>query len=123
MAAPTRARQGRRADRAAGLTPAVCDHWRHIIDRLYIGRAPDGKVFEQFEGYFRRRDVNLATLEPRHCSVQALLGLKATNETQVLKQPDVLMLLSLLPRNLTRQRSKPTGTTIHRVPISPMARR
>jgi kojibiose phosphorylase len=29
--------------------------------------------------------------------VQALLGIKATNETQVLKQPDVLMLLSLLP--------------------------
>ena len=58
---------------------------------------PDGKVFEQFEGYFTRRDVNLATLEPRNRSVQALLGIKATNETQVLKQPDVLMLLSLLP--------------------------
>jgi kojibiose phosphorylase len=29
--------------------------------------------------------------------VQALLGIKATNETQVLKQPDVLMLLMLLP--------------------------
>ena len=80
-----------------GLTPAVCDHWRHIIDRLYIGRSPDGQVFEQFEGYFTRRDVDLATLEPRSRSVQALLGIKATNETQVLKQPDVLMLLSMLP--------------------------
>jgi kojibiose phosphorylase len=79
------------------LTPAVCDHWRHIIDRLYIGCGPDGKVFEQFEGYFTRRDVDLATLEPRHRSVQALLGIKATNETQVLKQPDVLMLLAMLP--------------------------
>ena len=80
-----------------GLTPEVDDHWRHIIDRLYIGRAPDSKVFEQFEGYFTRRDVDLTTLEPRHCSVQALLGLKATNDTQVLKQPDVLMLLMMLP--------------------------
>ena len=26
-------RQGRRTDRAIGLTPEVCDHWRHIIDR------------------------------------------------------------------------------------------
>src|SRR4029453_9933411 len=51
----------------------------------------------QFEGYFTRRYVNLASLEPRHPSVQPLLGIKATNETQVLKQPDVLMLLSMLP--------------------------
>jgi trehalose/maltose hydrolase-like predicted phosphorylase len=79
------------------LTPTMFDHWRHIIDKLYLGHAPDGKVFEQFEGYFARRDVNLATLEPRDRSVQALLGIKATNETQVLKQPDVLMLLYLLP--------------------------
>jgi trehalose/maltose hydrolase-like predicted phosphorylase len=80
-----------------GLTPGVFDHWRDIIAKLYIARAPDGKLFEQFEGYFERRDVNLATLEPRNCSVQALFGIKATNETQVLKQPDVLMLLYMLP--------------------------
>jgi len=79
------------------LTSDVFDHWRHIIDRLYIGRAPDGKVFEQFEGYFTRRDVNLAALEPRDRSVQTILGIKATNETQVLKQPDVMMLLYLMP--------------------------
>jgi kojibiose phosphorylase len=79
-----------------GLTPTTFDHWRHIVDKLYIGRAPDGQVFEQFEGYFARRDVDLATLEPRDRSVQSLLGLKATNETQVLKQPDVLMVLYLL---------------------------
>ncbi len=79
------------------LTPNVFNHWRHIIDRLYIGHAPDGKVFEQFEGYFTRRDVDLAALEPRDRSVQTILGIKATNETQVLKQPDVMMLLYLLP--------------------------
>jgi kojibiose phosphorylase len=85
------------------LTPEVCNHWRHIIDKLYIGRAPDGQVFEQFEGYFARRDVNLAMLEPRNCSVQSLLGMKATNETQVLKQPDVLMLLYLLPEEFDQE--------------------
>lgn len=79
------------------LTPGVYDHWRHIITRLYLGHTSSGNVFEQFEGYFERRDVDLTTLEPRDRSVQALLGIKATNETQVLKQPDVLMLLSLLP--------------------------
>src|SRR5215471_3979699 len=79
------------------LAPQVCDHWRDIIDKIYIGRVPNSTLFEQFEGYFARRDVDLATLEPRHSSVQAILGIKATNETQVLKQPDVLMLLYMLP--------------------------
>jgi trehalose/maltose hydrolase-like predicted phosphorylase len=79
------------------LNSEIFDHWRHIIDRLYIGKAPDGKVFEQFEGYFTRRDVDLAALEPRDRSVQTILGIKATNETQVLKQPDVMMLLYMLP--------------------------
>jgi kojibiose phosphorylase len=79
------------------LTAAALDHWRHIIDKLYLCQAPDSKVFEQFEGYFARRDVNLASLEPRDRSVQSLLGIHATNETQVLKQPDVLMLLYMLP--------------------------
>ena len=41
--------------------------------------------------------MDLTTLEPRNRSVQAILGIKATNETQVLKQPDVLMLLYMLP--------------------------
>lgn len=80
-----------------GLTAGVYAHWRHIIDKLYLSPPSNGKVFEQFEGYFARRDVDLQALEPRARSVQALLGIKATNETQVLKQPDVLMLLFLLP--------------------------
>jgi kojibiose phosphorylase len=90
-------------DKAAELTewlalnPGVVDHWRHIINQLTIDRAPEGKAFEQFEGYFARRGVDLDALELRTCSVQALLGLKATNETQVLKQPDVLMLFYMLP--------------------------
>ena len=57
VATPTRADEGRRVDRAAGsdvrsLRPLAV----HIIDRLYIGHGPEGKVFEQFEGYFTRRE-------------------------------------------------------------------
>jgi kojibiose phosphorylase len=55
------------------------------------------KLVEQFEGYFQRRDVNLAELEPRTESVQSLFGIEGANETQVLKQPDVLMLMYLMP--------------------------
>ncbi len=82
-----------------GLNDDEVERWRDIAGRMYLGRGPeaDSKVFEQFAGYFQRRDVDLAALEPRDRSVQALLGIQPTNETQVLKQPDVLMLFYLLP--------------------------
>ena len=70
-------------------------HWRDVIEKMHLPIAPSGLI-EQFEGYFRRRDVDLAALEPRAKSIQAMFGIEGTNETQVLKQPDVLMLLYLL---------------------------
>jgi kojibiose phosphorylase len=62
---------------------------------MYLPVQADGLI-EQFEGYFQRRDVDLAALEPRHISAQVLFGIEGCNETQILKQPDVLMLQYLL---------------------------
>jgi kojibiose phosphorylase len=76
------------------LSKSRLDRWQHIIDHIYLPGREDGLI-EQFEGYFKRTDVDLATLEPRSESVQALLGIEGANQTQVLKQPDVLMLLTL----------------------------
>ena len=55
------------------------------------------EVIAQFDGYFQRKDVSLADFEPRSQSIQAILGIEEACQTQVLKQPDVLMLLYLLP--------------------------
>ena len=79
------------------LRAEVLDHWRHIIARLYIGHGPDGRYLSNSRATSPFRDVDLAALEPRDRQVQTILGIKATNDTQVLKQPDVLMLLYLLP--------------------------
>jgi kojibiose phosphorylase len=73
------------------------EKWRHVIEHMYVPFDPQTKLVEQFEGYFQRRDVNLPGMEPRTDSVQALLGIEGANATQVLKQPDVLMLMYLLP--------------------------
>jgi len=77
------------------LTPDRLVHWQEVIEKMVIPVGPDG-IIEQFEGYFERQEVDLAALEPRRKSVQELFGIEATNRTQVLKQPDVLMLLYLL---------------------------
>ncbi|HET6594473.1 MAG TPA: glycoside hydrolase family 65 protein [Anaerolineales bacterium] len=77
------------------LLPERLEKWQDVLSRIYLPVYSDGLI-EQFEGYFQRRDVDLAALEPRNISVQALLGIEGCNETQVLKQPDVLMLQYLL---------------------------
>jgi kojibiose phosphorylase len=77
------------------LTPEQLEHWRHVIAHMHLPTAPDG-LLEQFEGYFQRTDVDLAGLEPRTRSVQELFGIEGANATQVIKQPDVLMLQFLL---------------------------
>ena len=69
--------------------------WREVIDKIYLHIEPSGLI-EQFEGYYQRKDIDLAALEPRMISAQALFGIEGCNETQILKQPDVLMLQYLL---------------------------
>ena len=70
-------------------------HWRDVVEKMYLPVDPSGLI-EQFEGYFRRRDVDLAALEPRTRSMQEVFGIEGANEIQAIKQPDVLMLLYLL---------------------------
>jgi len=79
-----------------GLTDEVLRRWNHIIEHLYIPHDPESGLIEQFEGFFDREDVDLSAYEPRRVSMQVLLGIEGVQRYQVLKQPDVLMLLYLL---------------------------
>ncbi|HET9588556.1 MAG TPA: glycoside hydrolase family 65 protein [Anaerolineales bacterium] len=69
--------------------------WHEIIEKIYLNIEPSGLI-EQFEGYYQRKDIDLAALEPRTKSAQEIFGIEGCNETQILKQPDVLMLQYLL---------------------------
>jgi trehalose/maltose hydrolase-like predicted phosphorylase len=91
------AAEWKKINRRVHLKPAELEHWQHVINHLYLPFDPETRLVEQFEGYFKRKDVDLAQLEPRTRSVQSLLGIEGANETQVIKQPDVLMLMYLLP--------------------------
>lgn len=78
------------------LSPRHLDHWRHICDNLTILFDPQTRLFEQFEGFFDLKEADLAAFAPRSRSLQEILGIQETQEYQILKQPDVLMLLYLL---------------------------
>jgi beta-phosphoglucomutase len=66
------------------------------ISQMYIPYDPKTLLIEQFEGFFALQDLNLSDYEPRTTSIQSVLGMAETNQSQVIKQPDVLMLLYLL---------------------------
>jgi trehalose/maltose hydrolase-like predicted phosphorylase len=93
--------QDRAPERAAALVASLdltsdrLAHWREVIEKIHIPGGPDG-IIEQFEGYFERKYVDLEALEPRSKSIQEIFGIEGAAETQVLKQPDVLMLQYLL---------------------------
>jgi beta-phosphoglucomutase len=70
--------------------------WEDIIANLWIPYDPNTKLIEQSDGFFKLEDINLADYEPRTKSMQSILGIEAANKRQVLKQPDVLMLLYLM---------------------------
>ncbi|MEH1836366.1 MAG: beta-phosphoglucomutase [Nostoc sp.] len=78
------------------LTQQERTHWQEIIDKILFLYDPSTELIEQIEGFFQLEDVNLAEYEPRDRSMQAILGMDKTNKSQVLKQPDVLMLLYLM---------------------------
>lgn len=78
------------------LTPERLQRWADIVRHMLLLHDPETGLIEQFEGFFDLEDVNLADYQGRTQSMQALLGIEETNKRQILKQPDVLMLLYLL---------------------------
>ncbi len=66
------------------------------IAQIYTPYDAKTGLIEQFDQFFELRDIHLNDYEPRHRSIQDVLGMDVTNQSQVLKQPDVLMLLYLM---------------------------
>ena len=93
----------RAPDRATALagSPAeaarLVERFRHVAARIHLGHDPATGLVEQFRGYFGLRDVDLADFAEHRRSMQSILGIEGVTGTQVIKQPDVLMLAYLLP--------------------------
>lgn len=92
-----RSRPERAAELAAQLaiTGDLLCRWEQVARGIAVPVLPDGRI-AQFAGYFELEDVDLAEHEPRTRSMQAIFGIEGANKRQVLKQPDVLMMMRLL---------------------------
>lgn len=83
-------------EKRLALSANTASKWKEIIEKIYTGFDSATHLFEQFEGFYNLKELDLAALEPRSQSIQAMLGIEGGQKVQVLKQPDVLMLLYLL---------------------------
>jgi len=72
------------------------DHWRDIIDKMYIPFDEERRIHVQFDGFFDLEYIPVPHYEPRTMSVMNILGHARTTQTQVIKQADVVMLMALL---------------------------
>lgn len=82
------------------LTDERLNHWRDLIAKMYIPFDHEGGFHIQFPGYFDLEYVPVPDYHPRVTSVMAILGYHRTVETQVIKQADIVMLMSLLGEHI-----------------------
>lgn len=78
------------------LTPERLNHWRDIIEKMFIPFDSERQIHVQFPGFFDMEYIPVPHYQPRTSSVQAILGHTRTIQSQVIKQADVVMLMALL---------------------------
>lgn len=88
-----------------GIDAAERDRWADVAERMYLPIDSETGLVEQFAGYFGRVDAEIGVLRDpsRQLSMQQIHGIEGCNRTQILKQPDVLMLTYLLPELFTAE--------------------
>ena len=88
--------------RAAELTEeAERATWLRIADALVDGYDRGSGIYEQFAGFFELEPLVLQEIAPhRPIAAELLLGRERTEDAQVVKQADVLMLHHMLPNEV-----------------------
>ncbi len=71
--------------------------WSEIAAGMYSGVDPATGLVEQFRGYFALDEVDLTQYPRRRAPMTVLLGAERVARSQIIKQPDVVLLLHLLP--------------------------
>ncbi len=70
--------------------------WSKLADVMFTGLNPDTALFEQFTGYFQKEPIDLKSYEPRSAAMDVILGHGRIQQTNVVKQADVVMAMYLL---------------------------
>jgi kojibiose phosphorylase len=110
---------------AIGLDRAEVDHWRRVAERIVFPLHPEEELIEQFEGYLDRKDVPITEWDandmPRYPPGYHHFNCE---DTMLLKQPDVVMLMYLLPDDFSIEVKRANfefyeARTLHKSSLSP----
>ena len=93
VAAPAGCRE---LEEQLNLTNKRLEHWQDVINKLHIPQDKQTGAFEQFDGFFQLPALDQEKYKGRHGSYQAILGMEAVQKYRIIKQADVLMLLTVL---------------------------
>jgi kojibiose phosphorylase len=108
-----------------GLDPEEVEQWRNVAAKIVYHLDPDRGVLEQFDGYFERLDVPVTDWDQNNMPLYPA-GYNHFNceDTQLLKQPDVVMLMHMLPDEFSEAVKKANfeyyeARTLHKSSLSP----
>jgi trehalose/maltose hydrolase-like predicted phosphorylase len=85
------------------LAPGELDRWHVISTHMAVvtHRNRHDLLIEQFQGYFGLEQIDISAYSNRTVPMDVILGQERTRRSQVIKQPDVVMLQALLPDQFT----------------------
>lgn len=70
--------------------------WPKLADAMATGFDSRTLIYEQFAGYHQKEHLDLKAYEPRFAAMDAILGHHRVQQTDIVKQPDVVMAIYLL---------------------------
>jgi trehalose/maltose hydrolase-like predicted phosphorylase len=82
--------------RQLDLTTARLDHWRDVVSGIRIPQDKQTGLIEEFEGFFQLEPLDQEAYAGRTTSYQGILGMDPVQRYRIVKQADVLMLLTLM---------------------------
>jgi len=85
------------------LTEQRIEHMHDVADHLRFPQDPDTGLIEQFDGFSKLQKLDIEKYKGRKDSYQGILGIEAVQKYQIVKQADVLMMLTMLAQEFDRK--------------------
>ncbi len=108
-----------------GVSEKDSDKWLAMAHKIYLPSSNEAGVIEEFEGYFQLEDVQISEWDERGLPIYPRnLDHYTCNPTQLVKQPDVIMLMMILSDQFSEESKRVNyqfyeKRTMHKSSLSP----
>jgi len=114
-----------KVEKKIGMKKGEVQEWKKVASKIYVPINKKKRVIEQFDGFFRLKNVPLVETDENGIPVIPLKArTKNLGKTQLVKQADVLMLLYVLSDKFNAKTKKANydfyiPRTVHKSSLSP----